>query len=342
MTAKGKATPPVDTRHAFEKVLDRVYRRSTRQWAFGGDTAAALRRWQTKTRKGLARLLTLDEWEPTPLRVRRQREHQTDAYTLDRVWYNTMPGVRVAAYLFTPTPANGPVPAVLCPPGHGGGMNQVVHESPGIYKQYPLEIVRRGMVALVPEHLGFGERAGLEGDDRRANHPYLYHALNLLGLSQMGVMVWDLMRALDVLEHLDGVSPDRIGCYGLSLGGETTLLLAALDRRVRVASISGFLSSYQSSFLAESHCGCGYSFGLVRYLEHVDVASLIAPRALAIESATRDPIFPVGVARRTYRQLRRTYALAGARDRIVQDVFEGGHEISGAVGPDWLDRWLHA
>ena len=334
--------PRVDTRRAFEKVLDRLYRRATRQWAFDGDTSADLRRWQRRTRRGLARLLTLDRFEPTPLRLRRRVERRTRDYVLERLWYDTMPGLTVPAYLLRPPAVDVALPAVLCPPGHGEGMNQVVHESPGIYKQYPLELVRRGMVALVPEHLGFGERAGSDGDNRRANHPFLYHALNLLGLSQMGVMVWDLMRALDVLERLPEVDAERIGCYGLSLGGETTLLASAADERIRVSCISGFLCSYQSSFLAEAHCGCGYSFDMVRHLEHVDIATLIAPRPLVIESATRDPIFPIQVARRTVRQLRRVYAMADARDRIAQDVFDGAHEISGAVAPDWLARWLGA
>jgi dienelactone hydrolase len=330
----------MDSRHSFERYLDRIYRQTCRQWACEAKDLGDFRRWQRRTRHGLKRLLTLHQREETPLQLRREVVSETRDYARERVSYDTQPGVRVPAWLFVPKRVDLPAPAVLCPPGHGGGMNQVVDESPGIYKRYPLGLVRRGFVVLVPEHLGFGERAGKPGDDRRANHPYLYHALNLLGESQQGIMVWDLMRALDVLQCLPEVTSKRIGCYGLSLGGETTLLLAAVDRRVRVACISGFLCSYKSSFLAESHCGCGYSFALGRYLEHVDLATLIAPRPLCIESATKDPIFPVDEAKKTFRQLRRLYRLCGAADRIVQDVFEGVHEISGVVAPEWLERWL--
>ena len=59
-----------------------------------------------------------------------------DAFRIERVCYQTMPGVRVPAYLLIPSDLTGPAPAVLCPPGHGGGMNQVLFED-GIYKQYP-------------------------------------------------------------------------------------------------------------------------------------------------------------------------------------------------------------
>jgi len=330
----------METRHNFERYLDRIYRENCRQWAFEATSIEDFRRWQTRARRGLKRLLTLHQREKATLCLQREVVKETANYVRERVSYNTQPGVRVPAWLFIPKRAGLPAPAVLCPPGHGGGMNQVVDESPGIYKQYPLDMVRRGFVVLVPEHLGFGERAGEPGSDRRSNHPYLYHSLNLLGESQQGVMVWDLMRALDALQELPEVRRSRIGCYGLSLGGETTLLLSAVDRRVRVACISGFLCSYRSSFLAESHCGCGYSFALARHLEHVDLAALVAPRPLCIESAENDPIFPVQEAQKTCRQLRKLYRLCGSPERVVQDVFEGGHEISGAVAPDWLERWL--
>ena len=332
----------MDTRHAFQGYLDRLYRQNARQWAFRGETTRAFGTWQVSTRRRLRRLLTLHQRQKVAPGLRRQPHSETREYTRERVEYQTLAGVVVPAWLLIPKGVRLPVPGVLCPPGHGKGMNQVLDEEPGIYKRYPIEIVRRGMVALVPEHLGFGERAGAEGDNRRSNHAYLYHALNLLGESQLGLMAWDLMRALDVLQGLPEVVASRIGCYGLSLGGETTLLLSALDTRVRVACISGFLCSYKSSFLAEAHCGCGYSFALARQVEHVDLASLIAPRPLAIESALDDPIFPIAEARRTCRALRAVYTRCGAKEKLVQDAFDGKHEISGAAALDWLARWLSA
>jgi len=136
------------------------------------------------------------------------------------------------------------------------------------------------------------------------------------------------------------VNSERIGCYGLSLGGEMTLLTTAVDDRIKCACISGFFCSYASSFLSQAHCGCGYVHGLLRELEHVDIAALIAPRPLLIESATRDPLFPVDVARENFAQLRKIYGIAGAEDRLVHHIFEGEHEISGVVAFDWLKKRL--
>ena len=328
----------IDTRKDFRKELARLYDEGSRQWAFRGGDQEALAQWQKETRQRLTELL--GPFPPrVPLELERKVEAETDVYVRERLLYQTMLGIYVPAFLIVPRHAVFPAPGVLCPPGHGGGMNQVVDELGGIYKQYPLELVRRGMVVLVPEHAGFGERCGGESEGD-ATHTYYFQALNLLGRSAMGYLLWDLMRALDLMEQLPEVDANRIGCYGLSLGGEMTLFTTAVDTRIKVACISGFLCSYRSSFLAEQHCGCGYVHGLARYMEHVDIAALMPPRPLLIESATRDPIFPVDVARETCGTLRGVYRLCGAQDRIDQDVFEGEHEISGAKAYAWFERWL--
>jgi len=330
----------MDTRHDFEGYLDRLYARHTRQWAYPAGDAAAFRRWQKRARKGLLRLLTMEHRERVPLNLRRQTVEETAEYTRERLSYDTLPGITVPAFLLIPKGVKLPAPAVLCPPGHGEGMNQVLDESPGIYHEYPKELARRGMAALVPEHVGFGERLGEEGNDRHANHLYNYLVLNLLGESQQGLFIWDLMRALDVLEGLPEVKPNHIGCYGLSLGGETTLLLSAADTRIKAACVSGFLTSYKSCFMDMAHCGCGYSFGMLRYFEMADLAALIAPRPLLLESAIEDPIFYIDDAKKVFAELQGLYATLGVPDRVDQEVFVGEHEISGRVAYDWLAKQL--
>ncbi|MBM4083670.1 MAG: hypothetical protein FJ272_02685 [Planctomycetes bacterium] len=329
----------LDLTKSFRAHLEACYAASSRQWTFKGDEASAFRRWRTATRRKLLTLLGGQERARVPLNLRRNVAEETDTFRRERFYYDTRQGLTATAWFVMPKNVKPSVPVVLCPPGHGGGMNQVLLTD-SEYKRYPFELVKRGMAVLVPEHIGFGERTGRKGEEKQANHAYFYHSQTLLGQNAMGYLLWDLRRALDVLETLSEVDAKRIGCYGLSLGGEMTLFLAACDPRVKVACISGFLCSYGSSFLAEGHCGCGYVFGLGKYLEHEDIAALIAPRPLLVESATRDPIFPVEVAKQTVERLRPLYALCGVPDRIDQDVFEGKHEISGAKAFEWFGKWL--
>jgi hypothetical protein len=119
-----------------------------------------------------------------------------------------------------------------------------------------------------------------------------------------------------------------------------TLFSAALDERLQAMAISGYLSTFRDSILSIRHCLCNYVPGLLAEAEMYDVAALLAPRPLVIEAGIHDPIFPIDSVRRSYEQVRRSYELLGAEERLASDFFDGDHRISGAVAYDFLWRWL--
>ena len=76
-------------------------------------------------------------------------------------------------------------------------------------------------------------------------------------------------------------------------------------------------------------------------LEHVDLGALVAPRPMLVESGTGDDLFPAPVAAAGCARLRGVYESLGASgDRIVHDVFEGGHQWHGTTAFSFLDRFL--
>ena len=327
----------------FREYLFRRYDTEGRKHRFQGDTLEAFEAWQPQAREVLAQTLRMPMELGAPELVREQVDPSSlpwagmkpEGFRIERVRYQSFPGVRVPGFLLIPDGLDGPAPAVLCPPGHGRGMNQVMFE-PGIYKQYPWELSRRGFVTLIPEHAGFGERLPAHFGE----HGYYTGVAQLLGFTTYGVYIKELTRALDVLTSLEEVDADRIGCYGLSLGGVTALLISALDLRVKVIGISGFLTSFRSSFMDVAHCVCGNVQDLALNFEHVDIASLIAPRPLVAENGRMDTGFPYDASVETVRDLRRFYALYGQDHRLVHDVFDGAHEISGREAYGWFERWL--
>ena len=328
-------------------IVSKIYHDNSRMLGFNGTSKEDFFAWQKKAKNKLIDLLRTSEYKKTPLEMNREIISETDDFIKEKINYYTLKDIKVSAYLLIPKNIKLPAPAILCPPGHGGGMNQLVNEKPvkiegltGIYKQYPLELARRGFVVLIPENIGFGERGGKKISDcyyeYGLNHQFLYLSLNLLGKSQIGMMLWELARAIDVMQLLPEVKKDKIGCYGLSLGGELTMLLSAIDNRISVACISGYFSSHKSTYLSGLHCGCGYSYGLAKYFEHIDMAALIAPRPLVIESGRSDETFLIKEAVRSFKALSKIYSLIGSDSNVVHDVFDGGHEISGAVAYDWF------
>jgi dienelactone hydrolase len=133
------------------------------------------------------------------------------------------------------------------------------------------------------------------------------------------------------------VDPARIGVAGLSYGGTCALFLAALDERVAVAVVSGYLSSWAASHrIPWNMCGSQVLPGQLGVIEHVDVAALVAPRPLVVESGTEDDIFPIAAARGSVAELATIYAQLGAADALVHDVFEGGHQWHGVVAYEEL------
>ena len=71
-----------------------------------------------------------------------------------------------------------------------------------------------------------------------------------------------------------------------------------------------------------------------------DIAGLIAPRPLLVESGTEDPIFPVEGVEQALDALRAIYAVFGAPERLTADIFEGSHRWNGAKAYPWLEHWL--
>ena len=75
-------------------------------------------------------------------------------------------------------------------------------------------------------------------------------------------------------------------------------------------------------------------------LEHEDLGALVAPRPMLVESGTEDDLFPVAAAAESLRRTRLVYEQEGAGERLVHDVFEGGHQWHGTEAMPFLDRWL--
>jgi dienelactone hydrolase len=250
----------------------------------------------------------------------------------------------VPAYLLVPharvdAPAG---PAVLAVHGHGPGKARVCGiDAGGAGDDYAHALAELGYVVFAPDLRGFGERAEWMPEDH-------YHCdWDLVCATMAGVVplernLWDLMRAIDVLEAHPLVDADRIGAGGLSYGGTCTLFLTALDARVRACVVSGYLSSWRAAHTVPwNMCGSQVFAAIPDELEHVDVAALVAPRPMLVESGTDDLIFPVDPARETVARLRPLYRDApGGPDALVHDVFEGGHQWHGERVAAFLERWL--
>lgn len=279
---------------------------------------------------------------PTALNTEVVEEGVCEGYRRQKLVFDTEQGMSVPAYLLVPEARDDAGPAVLAIHGHGRGKAQIcgLVDDGTPNADYAVQLARRGFVVLAPDLRCFGERLDELPPGNYACDTNLVHAV-MAGCNPLAQNLWDMARCLDVLAAHPLVDPARLGVAGLSYGGTMSLFLAAYDRRVKAAVVSGYLSSVAASHKVPLNmCGSQVLFGMLGRLEHSHLASLVAPRAMLVETGTQDPIFPYEEARRTVSAVRRVYEQLGAGDRLQHDVFSGGHQWHGEMAYPFFARCL--
>ncbi len=272
-------------------------------------------------------------------------------YILERVAYSTMESVHVPVLVLVPKGGHGPWPAVLACHGHGDGHRDAVGldvegnelEDPGIHNRFAVQLVRKGMLVVIPEIMGFGVRRMAE--ELKSNPQYsscgtLSSQLLMYGRTLAGMRVYEAIRAIDYIQSHADVIHCRIGVFGFSGGGLVGAYTSVLDERVKAAVLCGWTNTFEGSILAMHHCIDNYLPGILLDTEQPELIGLIAPRALFVESGERDMIFPVGHARKAISYLKALYNVSRAPQQFDSDIHLGSHEISGRKSVEWLYRKL--
>ena len=327
-----------------------------RPLAFRAETEGDWRVWRRKLRRKLRALTGYDTMQSAPLQARITEERDFGDYVRQRVEIHTEPDVVMPFYALIPKAGKPPYPAVLAPHGHGGGGKAAVvgdRSHPEVAKAidhynyaYGLEFVRAGMLTLCPDARGFGERREQWAEERVTASSCLTinNMATPLGQTVTGMWAWELHRLVDYVQQRDDVQSNRIGCAGLSGGGLQTLWASALDDRIRCAVISGYLYGYKESLLDLcANCSCNYVPRLYEHVDMGDIAALIAPRPLLVETGAQDNLNGASGLKNVRSQMhiiRRAYRLLGQPRAVVHDIFEGPHRWNGKKAVPWMVRRL--
>ena len=294
--------------------------------------------WQERLREKVTELIGGFPAEHGTLDVVQAEVREFPGYVREKITFVSRPGVAVLAYVLTPkvrSAGERPFATVVCVPGHGDGVEEIVaDDGAGYQRGFALQAVEQGLAVVAIEPMGFGHRRDpltLERGRPSACEPVSGSAL-LLGETMVGWRVWDVMRAIDYIETCPDLDAGRVGCVGISGGGTCAVFAAALDPRVRCTYVSGYLNTFRASIMSVSHCIDNYVPGILNWAEMYDVAGLIAPRPLFVESGRYDPIFPIDASRESFRLVKRIYEVMDAEDSLEQEIFEGDHRFHGERG----------
>jgi dienelactone hydrolase len=321
---------------------------------FHATTRKEAEAWQRKLRAKLIELVGGFPAARGPVRCETLEVREFPKYRREKFWFESRPGVALLGYLLTPAKSAPPLPAVVCVPGHGRGVDDCV----GIDEQgrdrtervpyafdFAIQVAEHGMAAVAIEPMAFGCRRDAvtkkKGLGTSACQPAAGSAL-LFGETMIGWRVYDVMRTIDWIETRKELDAKRVGCTGISGGGTCTLFSSALEPRIRAALVSCYLNTFRDSIMSLSHCIDNYVPGILNWAEMYDLAGLIAPRPLFAESGDKDPIFPIAASRASFERVRKIYEVFGAAELTGHEVFEGGHQFSGKLGLPFLARHLAA
>lgn len=332
------------------------YDRLARKDAFRGSTAEEYAVWKASARKTLENLLGLDKMENCPLHPQLLEKTELPQGILrEKILLQVEPEVYMPVFILIPhrklssrEPDKKP-DCFMALPGHMGagkysvaGCCEIPAVKDAIHKfnyDYGMQLAKLGYVALCPDCRGFGERRdeGLQNDTEDAflNSTcfQLAHMAEPLGETVAGMCTWDVMRLLDYIYERDEWNLSTIGCLGFSGGGMQTLWAAAMDDRIRQAVISGYLYGYKDSLLLlNNNCSCNYVPHLWEHFDMGDIASLIAPRPLLVQSCKDDHLNgPRGLLNVLEQMdiVRNAYRLYGKEKLLIHDIREGGHCFHG-------------
>ncbi len=305
--------------------------------------------------------------EKSPLKAEIYGKVQRKGFTVERVFFQSLPGHYVTGLLYRPSgKSTSPGAGVLCPHGHGGRLQR--HSDAEIARQISVggehfvrsgrtpkltrcaQLARMGCVTFIFDMLGYADSVQIpralahrhkdaRDEERSAGDDgwVLFSPQADLRLqSIMGLQTWNAIRALDFLASLPDVDPQRLAVTGGSGGGTQSILLGAIDDRIKVSFPNGMVSTAM-----QGGCYCENCNLLRVGTGNVELAALFAPKPQAMTSAddwTRD------MMEDGYPELKWLYAMLGDEADVYCRPMHHFHHnynyISRATMYQWMNRHL--
>jgi formylglycine-generating enzyme required for sulfatase activity/dienelactone hydrolase len=303
-------------------------------------TKAAWEQAAPRLRRELRSALGLDRLgKPRSGNVRSAGTLDRGSYRIEKLVYETLPGMEVPAHLYLPA-GEGKRPAVLFVPGHWYADSKTKAD----FQAFAINLARWGFVVLSYDPFGQGERGISLRDHRRTE-------LLPLGAAQQAIVDFESIAALELLLSRPEVDPARIGMTGASGGGFNSWIVPSLDPRVAVTvPVVGTSEFYEQLsvvrerdwYEAKEHCH--FVPRLLRFANNHEFLAMVAPRPLLVIAAHNDHGFRIPGNRAVVEYGRALYGALGAPERIgyFEDDKEGhGYQKAkreAAYG--WFLKWL--
>jgi dienelactone hydrolase len=286
-----------------------------------------------------------------------------EGYTVEKVYFESRPGLFVTGNLYRPTRPQGKVPGVLFAHGHwtdarlsesgdaelrrelANGEERFEEGGRSRFQSLCVQLARMGCVVWQWDMLGNSDsqQISMEVAHGFARQRPEMNAESGWGLyspqaeahlqSVMGLQTWNAVRSLDFLLSLPEVDPTRIAMTGASGGATQTMLLAGVDPRVALSFPAVMVSTAM-----QGGCTCENASLLRVGTGNVEFAGLFAPKPQGLTTAndwTRE------MAAKGFPELQKLYAMLGAPDQVMLKRGEHFPHNYNAVSRSAFYGWLN-
>jgi dienelactone hydrolase len=270
--------------------------------------------------------------KPCPLQPKVLGVLQRDGYRVEKLLFQTMPGVWMTASAYVPDQP-GKHPALLAVHGHWRGARL----DPVVQKRC-IGPAKLGYFVLAVDAFGAGER-GLTKNLGEYHGEMVAATLLPAGLTLAGLQVYENRRAVDYLLTRPEVDGTKIAITGASGGGNQTMYAGGWDERFGAVVPVCSVGTYQA-YLGIACCMCEVVPGALRFTEEGGILGLTAPRGLMVVNVTRDGVqFSIAEAKKSLAFAEGVYKVYDKADRIRHATFDWHHDYSQAMR-EALYGWL--
>ena len=337
--------------YTIQNYLLDFYDENNRKFGFFGNTKEELLNWQRDIRLKLSEILGISKMKSCDLKPNIIETQKFNGYTRKKVVIQTQKNIFMPLFILEPENPNG-IPVITIHGHASDGKNGLVGITNELTEKkikeynytYALDLAQRGYTVFCPDLCGSGERREKKQQDDKyilgSSCNDVNNALLSLGMSILGIMVFDMIRLIDYIKQL-GFEKD-VACCGFSGGGLCTLWLSALDERVKCSVVSGYFHGLKDTILENNFCGCNFVHNMWNYVDTCDLGSMIAPRKLLIECGKDDKLNGKRKLENVFEQLeitQKSYDLFESKN-LEHKVFDGGHKWYGSAYEflkDWSD-----
>jgi dienelactone hydrolase len=269
--------------------------------------------------------------EKTPLKARVSGVVKRDAYDIEKVIFESRPGMTVTANLYVPRGRKLPLPGVVGSCGHSSN-----GKAAAAYQSFAQGLVGLGYVCLIFDPIGQGERLQY-GHVEKAHRPGVGVGEHLLAGNQQFLVgeffgawrAWDGIRALDYLLSRKEVDPRHVGITGNSGGGTMTTWLCGVEQRWTMAAPGCFVTTFRRNLENELPADTEQCppRALALGLDHADFLAALAPKPVILLAQEKD-YFDARGTEEAFGRLRNLYRLLGAEDNVKLFIGPRSHGYS--------------